>query len=161
MKLIDILLVEDNQDDIRLTQEVFKRSKINNRLYVVKDGEEALHFLRKNGNYKHVPLPDLILLDLNLPKIDGKEVLREIKSDIDLKHVPVIILAASEEDEDILRAYGLNANCYITKPIDLDQFVKIVKTIEDFWLGIVRLPKKIDGYERNRIKTVDEHGRYI
>lgn len=139
-KPIEILLVEDSPGDVRLTQEVFKESKILNRLSVVMDGVEAMAFLRREGKYATAPSPDLILLDLNLPKKDGREVLAEIKSSEDLKRIPVVVLTISKAEEDILKAYELYANCYITKPIDLDQFVKVVKSIEDFWLTIVKLP---------------------
>lgn len=137
---IDILLVEDNPGDVRLTMEAFKEAKVRNVLYVVGDGEQALSFLRQEGEFTDKPRPDLILLDLNLPKKDGREVLAEIKSDENLKRIPVVILTTSSAEEDILRTYNLHANCYITKPVDLDQFVKVVKSIENFWLTIVKLP---------------------
>ncbi len=141
-KPIDILLVEDNPADVRLTQENFKEGKILNNLHVVKDGEEAMAFLHRKGKYADAVRPDLILLDLNLPKKDGREVLAEIKTDEKLKIIPVVVLTISKAEEDILKSYNLHANCYIIKPIDLDQFNKIVRSIEDFWLSIVRLPKK-------------------
>ena len=137
---IEILLVEDNPGDIRLTKEAFNECKVYNNLHTVVDGEEAMAFLLREGKYSDSPRPDLILLDLNLPKKDGREVLRDLKSDENLKSIPVVILTTSQDEEDILRAYGLNANCYICKPIDLDQFSKIIKAIEDFWLSIVKLP---------------------
>ena len=137
---IDILLVEDNPGDARLAVEALKESKLKNNMFVVNDGEEAMDFLRKNGKYEKVPRPDLILLDLNLPKKDGREVLEEIKTDPDLKRIPVVILTISKAEEDILTSYNLHANCFITKPIDLHQFMKVVKSIEDFWLTIVKLP---------------------
>ncbi|MBE0517380.1 MAG: response regulator [Methanophagales archaeon] len=137
---IEILLVEDNPGDVRLTQEVFKESKILNRLSVVMDGVEAMAFLQRKDKYLNAPCPDLILLDLNLPKKDGREVLAEIKSNEHLKSIPVVVLTISKAEEDILKAYKLYANCYITKPIDLDQFIEVVKSIEDFWLTIVKLP---------------------
>ena len=137
---IEILLVEDNPGDIRLTREAFKECKVYNNLHTVVDGEAAMAFLHREGEYEDAPCPDLILLDLNLPKKDGREVLREIKTDENLKSIPVVILTTSQAEEDILRAYGLNANCYICKPIDLDQFSKIIRAIEDFWLSIVKLP---------------------
>ncbi|MDI6886383.1 MAG: response regulator [archaeon] len=137
---IEILLVEDNPGDVRLTQEVFKESKILNNLRVVMDGMEAMAFLHKEGKYATAPSPDLILLDLNLPIKDGREVLAEIKSSEDLKRIPVVVMTISKAEEDILKAYELYANCYITKPIDLDQFITVVKSIEDFWLTIVKLP---------------------
>jgi chemotaxis family two-component system response regulator Rcp1 len=138
---IDILLVEDNPGDVRLTREALKDSKILNNLSHVADGEAAMAFLRRTGAYAAAPRPDLILLDLNLPKKDGREVLDEIKTDAGLKRIPVVILTVSSADEDILKTYNLHANCFITKPIDFDQFLKVVKSIEDFWLTIVKLPK--------------------
>jgi chemotaxis family two-component system response regulator Rcp1 len=137
---IDILLVEDNPGDVRLTIEALKEDKLQNNLHVVKDGIEALTFLRQEGEYADAPRPDLILLDLNLPKKDGREVLEEIKADERLKRIPVVILTTSQAEEDILRTYGLHANCYITKPVNLEQFTKVVRSIEQFWLTIVRLP---------------------
>lgn len=137
---IDILLVEDNAADVRLTQEVLADSKIGNNLMVATDGAEALSRLRQQGKFKGTPRPDLILLDLNLPVKDGREVLAQIKSDPDLKAIPVVILTTSKAEEDIIRTYNLYANCYITKPVDLEQFVTVVNYIEDFWLAIVKLP---------------------
>lgn len=137
---IEILLVEDSPGDVRLTQESLRETKVRNKLHVVTDGVEALAFLRRKGDYAHVPRPDLILLDLNLPKKDGREVLAEIKSDERLKRIPVVIMTISSAEEDILQSYNLHANCYISKPIDLNQFVKVVKSIENFWLTIVQLP---------------------
>ena len=137
---VEILLVEDNPGDVRLTQEAFKDAKVLNHLSVVRDGVEALAFLRREGNQTEAPRPDLILLDLNLPKKDGHEVLREIKADEQLRRIPVVILTTSSAQQDILKSYDLHANSYITKPVDLDQFVTVVKTIEDFWLTIVKLP---------------------
>jgi CheY-like chemotaxis protein len=139
---IEILLVEDNPADVRLTQENFKESKLRNNLNVVSDGEEALAFLHREGKFRDAVCPDLIVLDLNLPKKDGREVLAEIKSDDRLKRIPVVILTISDAEEDILKSYDLYANCYITKPLDLDQFGKIVRSIEDFWLTIVKLPMR-------------------
>ena len=144
-KVVEILLVEDNPGDVRLTQEAFKEGKLINNLSVVGDGVEAMAFLRKEEKYADVPRPDLILLDLNMPKKDGREVLAEIKKDPDLKHIPVIILTTSQAEQDILKSYNLHANCYITKPVDLDQFNAVVKSIKDFWLSIVKLPRS----ERN------------
>ena len=141
-KPIEILLVEDNPADVRLTREHFKESKIANRLHVVDDGVEAMALLRRAGRYADAVRPDLILLDLNLPKKDGREVLKEIKDDPDLRRIPVVVLTISKAEEDILRTYDLHANCYITKPIDLKQFVKVVRAIEDFWLSIVKLPSR-------------------
>lgn len=137
---IDILLVEDSPGDVRLTREILKLSKVRNVLFEASDGAEALAFLRRQGKYADAPHPDLILLDLNLPKKDGREVLAEIKQDPELRRIPVVILTISKAEEDVLRSYDLHANCYITKPVDLEQFVKIVQAIEDFWLQIVRLP---------------------
>ncbi len=137
---IEILLVEDNPADVRLTQEALKEEKIHNNLNVVNDGVEALSFLRREGQHARAVRPDLILLDLNLPRKDGREVLLEIKNDEKLKSIPVVVLTVSEADADILESYNLHANCYITKPIDLIQFSKVVKSIQDFWLTIVKLP---------------------
>jgi len=139
-KPVDILLVEDSEGDARLAREALKDSKISNKLYHVTDGVKALNFLKKKGKYADMPRPDLILLDLNLPRKDGREVLADIKSDEDLKRIPVVILTVSSDEADIFKTYNLHANCYITKPIDLDQFVNVVKSIEDFWLTIVKLP---------------------
>jgi len=137
---IDILLVEDNEGDARLAREALRDSKIRNTIHHVLDGEEAMAFLRGRGQYAGKPRPDLVLLDLNLPKKDGREVLAEIKSDDDLKRIPVVILTTSKNEEDVLKSYNLHANCYITKPIDLTQFMRVVHSIEDFWLTIVKLP---------------------
>lgn len=139
---IEILLVEDNPGDVRLAREALKENKVRNNLHVVEDGVSAMEFLRKQGKYQNTPRPDLILLDLNLPKKDGSEVLSEIKADPDLKRIPVVMLTISKAEEDIVRAYDLHVNCYVTKPIDLDQFMKVVRTVEDFWLTIVKLPPK-------------------
>jgi CheY-like chemotaxis protein len=139
-KPVEILLVEDNPADVRLTQEAFKEGKVLNKLHVTRDGVEAMEFLRQKGKYAKAPRPDLILLDLNLPKKDGREVLAEIKTDKDLKRIPVVILTVSQTEEDILKSYSLSANCYIIKPIDLEQFIRVVKSIEDFWFTIVTLP---------------------
>jgi two-component system, chemotaxis family, response regulator Rcp1 len=140
-KPIDILLVEDNPGDVRLTQEAFKEGKVVNNLHVVQDGEQALDFLRRKGKFAETPRPDLILLDLNLPKIDGRAVLAEIKTDPELRRIPVVILTTSKAEEDILRTYDLHANCYITKPVELDEFIAIAHSIENFWLSIVKLPQ--------------------
>jgi len=139
---INILLVEDNPGDVRLTEEAFKDGKLRTNLFVAEDGVEAMAFLRRQGKYAQVPRPDLVLLDLNLPKKSGREVLAEIKADEELKSIPVVMLTISKAEEDILRAYNLHVNCYITKPIDLDRFMEVVKTIEDFWLTIVKLPSR-------------------
>jgi len=137
---IEILLVEDSPGDVRLTREVLKDGKMLNNLNVVGDGVEALAFLARANQYANAPRPDLILLDLNLPKKDGREVLAEIKTDSSWKRIPVVVLTTSHAEEDILKAYNLHANCYITKPINLDQFIKVLQAIEDFWLTIVKLP---------------------
>ncbi len=141
-RLIEILLVEDNPADVRLTKEALREGRILNRLNVVKDGMEALSFLRREGEHSSSPRPDLILLDLNLPRKDGREVLAEIKSDDEFKSIPVVVLTTSKAEEDILKSYKHHANCYITKPVDLDQFIGVTKSIEEFWLGIVQLPPK-------------------
>jgi two-component system response regulator len=141
-KPIEILLVEDNSGDARLAREALRDAKVRNNLTWISDGAEALAFLRREGKYGSAPRPDLILLDLNLPRKDGREVLTEIKGDDKFKRIPVVVLTTSQAEEDVLRAYHLNANCYITKPVDLDQFMKVVKTIEDFWLTIVKLPSE-------------------
>jgi CheY-like chemotaxis protein len=140
---IEILLVEDSLGDIRLTLEVLKDSKIANRVSVVRDGVEAMMFLRHEGVYNHEPRPDLVLLDLNLPRKDGRETLAEIKADETLRRIPVVVLTTSDAEADILKAYDLHANCYITKPVDLDQFIQVVRSIEDFWLTIVKLPPAV------------------
>ena len=139
-KAIEILLVEDNPGDVRLAIEAFKEGKVSNKLSVVENGIEALAFLRREGNYSNSPRPDLILLDLNLPKKDGREVLAEIKTDNNLKRIPVVILTTSNAEDDIVKTYNLNGNCYITKPVDLEQFFAVVKSIENFWLTVVTLP---------------------
>lgn len=139
-KPIEILLVEDSPGDVRLTREALKEGKVLNNLHVVKDGVEAIAFLRREGQYAHAVRPDLILLDLNLPKKSGTEVLAEIKEDPDLKRIPVVILTVSQAEEDILKTYNLHANCYIKKPVELNQFMEVVQAIEDFWLAIVKLP---------------------
>ena len=137
---IEILLVEDNPSDVRLIQEAFKEVKLRNRLNVVWDGEEGLAFLKREGVFQDAPRPDLILLDLNLPKMDGRELLEQIKSCPELHRIPVVILTSSKAEEDIIRSYDLHANCYITKPVDLNQFIRIVQSKEQFWLTIVTLP---------------------
>ncbi|MEI8205799.1 MAG: response regulator [Kiritimatiellales bacterium] len=141
-RAIEILLVEDNPGDVRLTQEALKENKICNRLHVAKDGVEAMKFLRKMEGYREAPRPDLILLDLNMPKKDGREVLAEIKTDEKLRSIPVVILTTSDADDDVAKAYQMHANCYIRKPIDLNRFVEVIKIIENFWLTIVELPPK-------------------
>ncbi len=137
---IEILLVEDSPGDVRLTHEALRDAKVQNTLHVVPDGMEATFFLWRHGKYANAPRPDLILLDLNLPKKSGREVLEEIKQDPSLKSIPVVILTTSAAEGDILSSYQLNANCYITKPVDLDQFLKVIKSIDRFWLTIVKLP---------------------
>jgi CheY-like chemotaxis protein len=137
---IEILLVEDNPGDVRLTEEALKEGKVINNLSVVTNGVEALNFLSRKGKYTDAPRPDLILLDLNLPKKNGREVLVEIKESPDFKRIPVVILTISKDEQDILGSYDLHANCYIIKPVDLNQFISIVKSVEDFWLTIVKLP---------------------
>ena len=142
IKPVDILLVEDSPGDADLAKEALAESKLYNNLFTVVDGEEAMDFLYKKGNYKDVPKPDLILLDLNLPKKDGREVLKEIKEHESLRRIPVVILTTSRAEEDIIETYDSHANCYITKPLDLNKFLEVVKKIEDFWMSIVKLPKK-------------------
>jgi chemotaxis family two-component system response regulator Rcp1 len=137
---IEILLVEDNEGDARLAREAMRDSKIKNALHHARDGDEALDFLRRAGRFADAPHPDLILLDLNLPGMSGQEVLAEIKADADLRRIPVVILTVSSDEADVLKAYDLHANCFITKPLDLTRFLEVVKSIEDFWLTIVRLP---------------------
>ncbi len=139
-KPIEILLVEDNPGDARLAEEALKDAKVYNNMNLVQDGVEAMAYLRHEGKYADKPRPDLILLDLNLPKKNGHEVLAEIKADEDLKRIPVVILTVSQDERDILETYENHANCYITKPVDLAQFMEVVKAIEDFWLTIVKLP---------------------
>ncbi|OGI47259.1 MAG: response regulator [Candidatus Muproteobacteria bacterium RBG_16_65_34] len=139
-KPIEILLVEDNPGDVRLTREALKDGKVLNRLNVVTDGVEAMEYLRRQGQYAAAPRPDVILLDLNLPRKDGREVLAELKVDPELKRIPVVVLTTSDAEKDVLKAYDLHANCYITKPMDLMQFTTVVRAAEDFWLTIVKLP---------------------
>ncbi len=141
-KVIDILLIEDNPGDVRLAQEALKESKVRNRLYVTEDGVEGLAFLRRQGKYARAPRPDLILLDLNLPRKSGREVLAEVKTDERLRSIPVVVLTVSRAEEDIVKAYDHHANCYITKPLDFNQFMEVTKSIDEFWLTIVRLPPK-------------------
>ena len=139
-RLVEILLVEDNPGDVRLTREALKEGKIRNNLNVASDGVEALRYLRREGPYAGAARPDLILLDLNLPRMDGREVLQAVKMDPSLRHIPVVVLTSSAAEQDIVRAYDLHANCYVSKPVDLDQFIHVVKSIEDFWFNIVKLP---------------------
>jgi len=140
-KFVEILLIEDNPGDARLTQEALKAGKIKNNLHIMCDGEEATDFLFKKNKYINAPRPDLIILDLNLPRKNGQEVLAEIKNDENLKSIPVIILTISKSEEEIIKSYNLHANCFLTKPIDLNKFFEVVKSIEDFWLTLVKLPK--------------------
>ena len=141
VKPVEILLVEDNPGDVRLTREALKEAKVINNLTVLKDGAEALTFLRREGPYANAVTPHLILLDLNLPKKDGREVLAEIKTDDKLKRIPIVVLTTSKDEQDVYKSYHFHANCYVTKPVDLEQFMTVVRSIEDFWLGIVVLPK--------------------
>ena len=139
---IHILLVEDNEGDVVLTLEALKEARLKNKISVVRDGEEAMEFLYRRDRYANEETPHLILLDINLPKMDGKEVLLRIKSDPDLKKIPVVVLTTSSSEKDILEAYNNYANCYITKPVDLDKFIDVIHTVEDFWISIVQLPKR-------------------
>jgi CheY-like chemotaxis protein len=139
---VKILLVEDNEGDIRLTREALKEGKVHNDLYVTRDGMEALAFLRQEGKYRDAECPDIILLDLNLPRMDGRELLEKIKEDASLRRIPVVILTTSEDEAGIVRSYELHANCYITKPVNMEQFVSVVRSVEDFWFSIVRLPRE-------------------
>lgn len=141
-KFADILLVEDNAADIRLTREALRDGKVLNDLHVARDGVEALDFLHRRGEFADAPRPDLVILDLNLPRMDGKEVLAEMQADAELSSIPVAVLTTSAQEVDILQSYELGANCYLTKPVDLDQVLKVVHAVEDFWLGMVRLPNR-------------------
>lgn len=140
---IHILMVEDDPADVRLTREALKNKKVHTTMSTVPDGVEAMAYLRKEGTYAGMPWPDLILLDLNMPRMDGREVLAELQKDPKLSRIPVVVLTTSEGEEDILSAYEMNANCYITKPVDWKQFIRVVELIEDFWLTVVRLPKEL------------------
>ena len=139
---IEVLLVEDDPGDVLMTREAFEDHKVANRLWVVPDGVSAMQFLRKEGEHEGAPTPDLVLLDLNLPRMDGREVLAAIKSDPDLKHIPVVVLTTSEAEEDVLRSYSLHANAYVTKPVDFDRFIQVVRQIDDFFVTVVRLPRR-------------------
>ena len=141
-ELVQILLVEDNPGDVRLTREALKEAKFRNTLQVVGDGVEALAYLRQQGQYSGAVRPHLIMLDLNLPRMDGREVLAAIKKDADLRRIPVVVLSSSQAETDIARAYELHANCYVTKPVDIDHFLQVVKSIEEFWVEIVKLPSQ-------------------
>jgi CheY-like chemotaxis protein len=140
MNSIEILLVEDSLGDARLTMEALKENKVLNKIHHAIDGVEAIAFLYKQGQYSEAPRPDLILLDLNMPKMDGREVLQKIKQDDQLKNIPVVVLTTSQAEEDIIKSYDLNANCYISKPVDLDQFMEVIKSIKSFWLTVVKYP---------------------
>lgn len=140
---VEFLLAEDNPGDVRLTKEALRESKISNNLNVVPDGVEAMAFLRREGKYADAPRPDVILLDLNLPKKDGREVLAEVKADPSMRLIPVVIITSSEAEQDVLKTYELYANCYVTKPVDLEQFIKVIQSIETFWLTIVTLPSSV------------------
>lgn len=144
---VEILLVEDNAPDVRLTIEALKDASVRNRLHVVTDGVKAMEFLRQTGPYADAPLPDLILLDLNLPKKDGREVLREVKQDEWLKHIPVVVLTTSQAEQDVLQSYRLRASAFVTKPVDLDRFLDVVRSIESFWLEIAKLPRAEGGHD--------------
>lgn len=139
---IEVLLVEDDPGDVLMTREAFAEHKVANRLSVVSDGVSALEFLRRSGQHADAPVPDLILLDLNLPRMDGREVLGAIKEDVRLKHIPVVVLTTSEAEEDVLRSYALHANAYVTKPVDFDRFIEVVRQIDDFFVSVVRLPAR-------------------
>lgn len=139
---IKILLVEDNPGDVRLTKEALRDSKIFNTLEVVEDGLEAMNFLHKKGKYRNVEIPDLILLDLDLPNMSGREVLENIKTDLDLRMIPVVVLTVSQSEQDVLKSYDMQANAYVNKPVDLDQFIHVIKSIENFWFTIVKLPHR-------------------
>lgn len=138
----EILYVEDNPADVRLTMEALKENKVRTNLHVAKDGEEAMEFLQRRGRYREAPRPDLILLDLNLPRKDGREVLAEIKKDPKLTSIPVVVITSSKAEEDIAKSYQLHANCYVTKPVDLMQFLSVIRTVEGFWLSVVTLPPR-------------------
>ncbi len=141
MSVIDVLLVEDDLGDVLMTREAFEAHKIRNELHVATDGEQALQFLHRRGEYEHAPRPGLILLDLNLPRRDGREVLAEIKADPDLRTIPVVVLTTSEAEEDILRSYSLHANAYVSKPVDFDRFIEVIRRIDDFFVTVVKLPR--------------------
>ncbi|WP_329085859.1 MULTISPECIES: response regulator [unclassified Streptosporangium] len=146
LRWIDVLLVEDDPGDVLLTREAFELNKVRNKLHVVNDGEQAMSFLRKEGDYADAPRPDLILLDLNLPRKDGREVLQDIKADEKLRGIPVVVLTTSESEEDILRSYNLHANAYVSKPVDFDQFISVVRRIDDFFVTVVKLPNSGQHY---------------
>ena len=139
-RAVEVLLIEDNPGDVRLTREALKEAKVHNNLSVVNDGLDAMSFLRREGRFAQAPRPDLVLLDLNMPRKDGREVLAEVKADPDLRRIPVVVLTTSKAEEDILRSYDLHANSYVTKPVDFEQFMKVVRSIEEFWLSVVKFP---------------------
>jgi CheY-like chemotaxis protein len=141
LNVIDVLLVEDDEGDVLMTREAFEHYKIRNKLHVVRDGEQALRFLHRTDEFADAPRPDLILLDLNLPRFDGRQVLAEIKADARLRRIPVVILTTSEAEEDILRSYDLHANAYVTKPVDFDRFIEVIRKIDEFFVTVVKLPK--------------------
>jgi CheY-like chemotaxis protein len=141
-KVIDVLLVEDDPGDVLMTREAFEDNKVANRLQVVSDGVSALAFLRKEGEHADAPTPDLVLLDLNLPRMDGREVLEAMKNDADLRSIPVVVLTTSEAEEDVVRSYSLHANAYVTKPVDFDRFIEVVRQIDEFFVEVVRLPQR-------------------
>jgi CheY-like chemotaxis protein len=140
LDVVDVLLVEDDDGDVLMTREAFEHNKIRNKLHVVRDGEEALQFLRREGSYADAPRPGLILLDLNLPRRDGRQVLAELKEDAELRVIPVVVLTTSEAEEDIVRSYSLHANAYVSKPVDFDRFIEVIRQIDDFFVTVVKLP---------------------
>jgi CheY-like chemotaxis protein len=140
LKAIDVLLVEDDEGDVLMTREAFEHYKIRNELHVVRDGEQAVSFLRREGEFADAPRPDLVLLDLNLPRFDGRQVLAEIKADDSLRSIPIVVLTTSEAEEDILRSYQLHANAYVTKPVDFDRFIEVIRKIDEFFVTVVKLP---------------------
>ena len=142
VELIDVLLVEDDPGDVLLIEEAFADNKVRNRLHTVSDGVEALQFLRREGEYANAPQPDLVLLDLNLPRKDGREVLAEVKGDETLRHIPVVVLTTSKAEEDVLRSYKLHANAYVTKPVDFERFIEVVRQIDEFFVSVVKLPSR-------------------
>jgi len=139
---IQVLLVEDDPGDVLMTREAFEDYKVHNQLHVVNDGEQAMAFLRQEGDYADMPRPDLVLLDLNLPRMDGRQVLDAIKSDSELSSIPVVVLTTSEAEDDVLRSYSLHANAYVTKPVDFERFINVVRQIDDFFVSVVRLPRR-------------------
>ncbi|HEU4490016.1 MAG TPA: response regulator [Jiangellales bacterium] len=142
LRAIEVLLIEDDPGDVLMTREAFEDAKVANNLYVVSDGEDALAFLRREGAHAQVPRPDLVLLDLNLPRVDGREVLEQIKNDPELRSIPVVVLTTSESEDDIVHSYSLHANAYVTKPVDFDRFHQVVRQIDDFFVSVVKLPRR-------------------